>query len=58
MKGKCISDVEYNSLYMLYRIPQFLYDVIVRIAQNPDIVKILTIFEKCQNYYNRYNLSR
>lgn len=47
-----MNDIVYNSLCMLYEIPQILHDVIVRIAQNLDIVKILTISQKLQNSYN------
>ena len=47
-----MDDIVYNSLCMLYRIPQFLYDVIVRIAQNPYFVKNLTMSQKLQNGYN------
>lgn len=53
-----MNDVEYECLCMFTEIAQISHDVIVRIAQNLDIVKILTIFEKCQNCYNRYNVSR
>lgn len=53
-----MNDVVYKCLCMFTRIPQILHDVIARIAQNPHIVKIFTIFEKLQNGYNGYNVSR
>ena len=49
-----MDDIVYNSLCMLYEIAQILHDVIVRIAQNLDIVKNLTISQKLQNGYNVY----
>lgn len=39
-----MNDIEYKYLCILYEIAQILHDVIVRIAQNLDIVKIFTIF--------------
>lgn len=47
-----MDDIVYNSLCMFDEIPQILHGVIVRIAQNPDIVKILTISQKLQNGNN------
>lgn len=38
-----MSDVKDKCLCMFTEIPQILHDVIVRIAQNPYIVKILTM---------------
>ena len=47
-----MDDVEYKSLYILNEIPQILYDLIARIAQNLNIVKNLTMSQKLQNGYN------
>lgn len=47
-----MNDVKDKCLCMLTEIEQILHDVIVRIAQNPDIVKNLTISQKLQNGYN------
>ena len=47
-----MNDIVYNSLYMLYEIPQILYDVMYILHKNPDIVKNLTISQKLQNGYN------
>ena len=55
---KCMDDVRYILLYVLYRIPQTLHDVIAHIAQIPYLVNFLTISQKLQNSYNRYNLSK
>ena len=51
---KCMNDIVYNSLCMLYEIAQILHDVMRVLHKNPDIVKNLTISQKLQNGYNVY----
>lgn len=53
-----MDNIVYISLYILTEIPQCVHDVITHIAQNLDPVKFLTISQKLQNSYNRYNLSK
>ena len=47
-----MNDVEDKCLCIFAEIARFLHDVIAHNAQNPDIVKNLTISQKLQNGYN------